>query len=105
MMWQREKLLCVLVLVSVLCAGCNRYPALQTHNVRLIALLRTACSTQNSDRLSKASAEIEAAHQKGDMDDAEYKALQSVIDTAKSGDWKAAEMGCYEFQKAQVRYY
>lgn len=103
-MGSRIGLAWVMLLACLLCAGCNRYPKLQTHNVRLIALLRTACSTRSVDRLDKAAAEIQAARQKGEMDDAEFQALQSVMETARTGDWKAAEMGCYTFQKAQVRY-
>ena len=85
-------------------AGCSKYPEVQDgRSVELIAALRTACSSQNPDRLQRCEQAIKERRAAGDLPDAEYEAFQAIIAKARAGEWEEAEMETYEFQEAQVR--
>lgn len=85
--------------------GCGRsYPRMETYEaVQLIAALRTACSSQNAQRLERAATIIEQEFQAGALSEPQYQALRDVIATAEAGNWKDAEQMCHRFQKAQIR--
>lgn len=96
------------VLLSAVCwgslAGCSDYPEVRDgESVELIAALRTACSSQRTDRLERCVQAIEERHAAGEMPDAEYEAFQAIIAEAQAGRWKEAEMETHRFQEAQVR--
>lgn len=84
--------------------GCRDYPKMDDgHGVHLIAALRTACSSENEDRLTRAAEAIEESHRSGQLSDDQRQALRSIIEKAEAGNWDEAERMCADFQKAQVR--
>ena len=84
--------------------GCGRYPQVQNRaSIELIAALRTACSSQRTDRLDRCAEAIEERRAAGELPDVEYDAFQAIIVQARAGKWKEAEMETYRFQEAQVR--
>jgi hypothetical protein len=85
-------------------AGCARYPEVNSpEGLRLIAQLRTACSTANADRLAKAEERLERGRQEGTITEGEYAAFQRIVGLAREGQWQRAERACVAFQKAQLR--
>lgn len=95
---------CVLALLCFANLGCREYPKMSDgHGVHLIAALRTACSSENDDRLTRAAEAIDDSHQSGQLSDDQHAALRAIIEKAQSGSWDEAERMCADFQKAQVR--
>jgi len=92
-----------LVLAAVLLAGCGSSPQLGTENYRLVESLRTAISSRRADWLDDNAKKITARHDAGQLDDAQFAALQAIVDDARSGDWEAAEQAVLELVKAQRR--
>ncbi len=81
-------------------AGCGQ-AKVQPDNLELTVTLRTALSTQNNEWLALNIAAIEERRAAGQMNDEEYAAFQSIIATAKAGDWQSAEKAAVKLQKAQ----
>ena len=105
---RRETRLFVTVLLGGVCwaslAACSTYPEVRDgQSIELIAALRTACSSQRTDRLDRCAQAIEERRAAGEMPDAEYEAFQAIIAQARAGNWRDAEMETYGFQEAQVR--
>lgn len=88
------------LLCLALLAGCGQ-PKVQPNNLELTVTLRTALSTQNAEWLAMNVAAIEERHTAGLMNDDEYAAFQSIVATAKAGDWESAERAAVRLQKAQ----
>ena len=91
-----------LAIVSVAAAvtGCGR-PQAASDNRQLIASLRTAVNTRNTEWLDKNAEIVEERRQAGQMGDAEYEEFQSIIAKARAGEWEEAEREVIKFEKAQ----
>lgn len=85
---------------GLLFAGCSE-ATVQPENLQLTVSLRTALSTQNREWLDQNVTAIEQRRAEGKMNDEEYNAFQSIIATAKEGDWQDAERAAVRLQKAQ----
>jgi hypothetical protein len=93
----------LLVLVS-LAIGCSRYPEVTSPEaLQLVAAARTACSSQNPERLKRVRERLEELHGEGKLTPAEYSAFEKILEMAERGDWDAAEQACFQYQKAQLR--
>lgn len=80
--------------------GCGK-PQAAPQNRQLISSLRTAVNTQNAKWLEKNAKIVEKRRAAGKMGDEEYGEFQSVIATAREGQWEKAEQQAIAFQKAQ----
>lgn len=89
----------------VLLCGCGpSYPRVHSQeSLQLLLALRTACSTQNAERLHKVETALEMARREGKVTEAEAEALSRIIEMARQGNWHQAERACRSFQKAQLR--
>jgi hypothetical protein len=106
MKWNTIRLVLLLsFLVPLISAvGCTRYPAVEDRdNVKLIAALRTACSAQDTEWLEKAVENIDARFDEGGMSDSSYKTFQAIIEQARAGEWRDAEMKAFKFLESQSR--
>ena len=54
---------------------------------------------KNANWLEDDAALAEKRHLAGQFTDDEYEQLLSIVETARSGDWQAAEKAGYEFRK------
>lgn len=102
---KRLLLTSALLLLVIACAGCGRaYPRMDSmEGVQYLNALRTACSSQNPDRLEKVSEAIEGAYVEEELSEPQYQALREIIETAHAGDWEKAERMCHSYQKSQIR--
>jgi len=80
--------------------GCAR-PQAASENRQLIASLRTAVNTRNTEWLEKNAEIVEERRQAGQMADAEYEEFHSIIAKARAGEWEQAEQEVIKFEKAQ----
>jgi hypothetical protein len=79
-----------------------RPPAVSFDNLEYIQLLRTAVSSQRLDYVTKVDEAISGRKSEGKMSDAEWNHFQSIIATAKAGDWSEADKACIKFEYAQL---
>lgn len=93
------------LLVCVLAWGCGpSYPRIHSQeSLEILLALRTACSTQNPERLQKVEKALDQARKEGKLSQEETEALSRIIELAREGHWEKAERACRAFQKAQVR--
>ncbi len=89
-----------LVFAILLCAaGCSLPSEVDRDNRRLVDAILTAITMKNVNWLEDDAALAEKRHEAGHFTDDEYAQLQSIIETARSGDWTSAEKQGYEFRK------
>jgi len=89
------------LLFALLSTGCGGAPQFPAKDRRLLEALRTAVSAHKADWLDASAKKIDAAHQKGEISDDGFDALQSAITQARAGDWKAAEKQIIQLEKGQ----
>lgn len=95
----------ILMAACIVAWGCGPgYPRVSSReSLELLLALRTACSTQNQERLRKVEEALEQAQKESKVSEAEADALRRIIALARQGDWHKAERACRAFQKAQLR--
>ena len=96
---RRMAIASAIALVSL--AGCARPPQLSPKNIRLAESLRTAISAKRTDWLDMNAKAIDDRHKQGELSDVEYLALQSILETARQGDWATAQTQIIRLEKAQ----
>jgi hypothetical protein len=64
--------------------------------------MSTAVSSRNEDWLNRVELAVEERHETGEMSEHELRHFLSVIETARAGDWKAADRQCFDFAEAQL---
>ena len=103
--WPRRSAALIPVLaVGLMLTGCTRYPTVSSpESLHLVAALRTACSSQRADRLTKVERAVDNAAQRGRLTEPEQTSFRQIIGQARQGDWQGAERACLAFQQAQVR--
>lgn len=107
-MWRRDarglrhlRLAGILLLVV---AGCTRYPEVTSpESLHLLAAARTACSSQNLDRVARVRERLDELQRGGKLSSTEQASFVRILELAEKGDWEAAEMACFRYQKAQLR--
>jgi hypothetical protein len=83
--------------------GCRYYPPITSpEGMQVVKLLYTACNTQDPVRLSQAQQQLSALQAQGKITGRELAAFESIIQLAKAGEWKKAEMQSYRFVEDQV---
>lgn len=80
------------------------YPEVSSpESLQLMRALYTACSSQNSTRLSEVERKVSEAEKGHLLVDAERNAFTSIIALARQGDWQSAAARSYRFAKDQIR--
>lgn len=106
--WLGARLALVLVLVlgtSLGSTGCSQPPKLSSkQGVRILQALRTACNSQDTERLARVETALAKAVEAGEVTESEREAFAQIIDWAKRGDWGQANAACKRFERVQVRY-
>lgn len=89
-----------LVLALLLLAGgCSPPSEVDRDNRRLVDAILTAITMKNANWLEDDAVLADKRHAAGQFSDDEYAQLLSIIETARSGDWPAAEKEGYKFRK------
>jgi hypothetical protein len=90
----------IFVLAGTLAAGgCAPPSEVDRDNRRLLDAILTAITMKNGSWLEDDAALADKRHQAGQFTDDQYEELLSIIETARAGDWKAAEKEGYEFRQ------
>ena len=87
------------LLVFVL-AGCGATQLAST-NRHLLEALQTAVSAKNDQWLDGVARQVQEQHAKGAMSDAEQKAFDAIIQSAKAGHWDAAQGRVFALSEGQ----
>src|SRR5262249_51838409 len=80
--------------------GCGA-TQLKPNNRHLLEALQTAVTSKNAEWLTAVEKHVQEAHDKATLSDAEFKTLGTVIDSAKTGDWKTAERRVFALSEGQ----
>lgn len=101
--WSRAIFWLTLVGLPVLFAGgCSQPPAVEFENLHLITSLRTACSAESIEWLEGVARAVAKRHGDGRMSATEQQHFTRLIETARAGNWEAAEQACLKFEEAQL---
>ena len=87
------------IAVALLAGGCSRPSEVDRDNRRVLDAILTAITMKNAEWLEEDATLAEKRHRAGQLGDAEHEELLSIIQTARSGSWKAAEQAGYEFRR------
>jgi hypothetical protein len=87
----------LLALVLVGC-GSTQFSASNRH---VLAALQTAISAKNDQWLDGVAKQVADQRTRGAMSDAEFKAINPIIQTAKVGQWDAAQKRVFVLTEAQ----
>jgi hypothetical protein len=90
----------LLLALAFAASGCSPPSAIDRDNRRLVDAILTAITMKNTNWLEDDTKLAEERHTAGHLTDAEYQELQSIIESARTGDWQAAEKRGYEFRTA-----
>ncbi len=103
--WLRRGPMISVLLTCLLAWGCGpSYPKIHSReSLEILLALRTACSTQNLERLRKVEKALDQARKEGKLSQEEADTLSRIVELAREGHWQQAEQACRAFQKAQVR--
>ena len=89
-----------LALLVLVLSGCGS-PQFSASNRHIIAALQTAISAKNTEWLDGVAKRVEEQRTKSAMSDAEFKAIDSIIQTAKAGQWEAAQKRVFALCETQ----
>ncbi|GAC1339878.1 MAG: hypothetical protein NVSMB14_05920 [Isosphaeraceae bacterium] len=80
-------------------SGCGGPSPREVQNRRELEALLTAVSLRNKPELETDAKRIDARRSSGELSEDAYQSLQSILSTARSGDWAGAEKQAYEFRE------
>lgn len=89
-----------LTLLVLVLAGCGS-TQFSASNRHILAALQTAISAKNTEWLDGVVKQVADQRTKGAMSDAEFKAIDPIIQTAKAGQWDAAQKRVFALTDAQ----
>ncbi len=87
-------------IISFLFTGCG-LTQFSPSNRHILAALQTAISAKNEQWLDGVAKQIAEQRSKGEMSDAEFKALNAILQAAKAGQWEAAQKRVFALSEAQ----
>src|SRR4051812_9582776 len=90
-------------LLIFIAAGCSRTPQLDGDREALSAAdaLWTSITAKDSNLLENSAAKLDKLHAEAHVSDDAYAALESVIETARAGNWSDARAALKSFVRAQ----
>jgi hypothetical protein len=97
--WPATIGLCVLLTAL----GCSRPPQVAPANQKLVQSLKTAVAAGKPEWLESNAKLIEERRTAGQMSDEEYATFQSIITSARAGEWAKALKEVTALAKAQQR--
>jgi hypothetical protein len=89
-----------LLVVAFVLQGCGS-TQFSASNRHILSALQTAVSAKNTEWLDGVAKQVDEQRTKGAMSDAEFKALDSIIQSAKAGQWDAAQKRVFALSEAQ----
>ena len=99
----RSKFLFSWCMLFIACAlyGCGHAPQLSGPNRKILEALQSAVSSKKMEWVEVVVKQIDEKREKKEMSDAEFRAIDVVIKTAKSGEWKAAQKASFMLSEGQ----
>lgn len=93
----------MMFVVMFVVIGCAASTQLETSKaVSHWALLRTACSAEDTVRLEDAAKALETAHQAGEITENEHRLLLEVVTKAREKGWQEALGLCQEIHSLNL---
>lgn len=93
----------LIALSLLLLFGCGSHTQLETSNaVRLWAVLRTACSSEDLLKLNDAEHAIEKALAAGEITPREHRLFAKVIELGKEGSWSKSLAACQRIHRLNL---
>jgi hypothetical protein len=92
-------LLLAMLIVLLFAGGCGGPTAVDRDNGRVSVEIQTAITLKNARLLEASAVRARARHDAGQLADADYQAMEAIIEKGRSGDWPAAESDAYAFRK------
>jgi hypothetical protein len=91
--------LLALLLILLLVGGCGGPTQVDRDNGRVLVEVMTALTLKNARLLEASALRARDRHDAGQLADADYQAIESLIVKARDGDWMAAENDANVFRK------
>ena len=95
-----QKLACAVVLTIV--TGCG-YGEVSPKTYEYTQALYSITNRQAAEKLGEFEAKLDLARTTGELNESEVELLQGIAETAKGGDWKAAQQDCRGLMEAQIQ--
>ena len=92
-------LLCLLLAVGLLFPGCGRPAAVDRDNRRVLEEILTAITLSNPRLLEDSAKRAKERYDADQLTDEEYKAMESIVNKARGGNWGGAGSDAYKFRK------
>lgn len=94
--------LLVLLVLTLLAAGCRPTPQLGTpESLGAADALWTAITAKDDQLVNKSAERIDQLHNAGKLADDAYQSLQQIIATARKGEWDSARGALKTFVRGQ----
>ena len=91
------------LLLAIIC-GCREHPRVTSReSLDFIKQVYTACNTRNPARLAACQTKLQELVAEGQLSESEQASFRSILDSAQSGDWEAAQRSSLQFARDQVR--
>ena len=84
-------LLCCTLLIACSLAGCSGGPQFSPANRKVLRALQTAVTSKNTTWLDAVISQLDQKRSSKTISETECMAIESIVKTAKSGDWKRAQ--------------
>jgi len=94
----KSRLALALFVLTVSGCGSTQFSSSNRH---ILAALQTAISAKNDQWLDGVAKQVAEQRTKGAMSDAEFKALDAILQAAKAGQWDAAQQRVFALTEAQ----
>jgi hypothetical protein len=88
------------LLLGLLFCGCGK-TQFSPGNRHLLTALETAVSAKNSQWLDAVVKQVDEQHSQGTLSEAEFSAIQGVINDSKRGDWETALKAVFKLIEGQ----
>lgn len=94
----------VVLVASVLLAGCREYPTVTSvESQDLIKLVYTASNTRSAERLAVCEQRLAKLNSEGKIGPKEKAAFEKILSQAREGSWEEAQNAALQYAKDQVR--
>ncbi len=91
-----------LFLLTIFLAGCNRYAEASPTCSQITVALFSVCNLRDEARLTTVAEQIAQASKAGQLTEREANWLNSIVESARSGDWETAGAEARSLLDAQV---
>lgn len=81
--------------------GCSGSPQVGVANIELVEALATATSTRRGDLLERCAGRAKEAREEGTLSAEAFEEVESILATARGGDWERARERAYRLRDGQ----